>query len=55
MKEKILITGATGFVGKHLVPALVSNGYQVLEVTRDILKSKKLFEESKRTCVSIRR
>lgn len=46
MKFKILITGSTGFVGKHLVPKLVSEGFEILEITRDISKSKKLFNDS---------
>lgn len=43
MKEKILITGSTGFVGRHLVPELLNKGYQILEITRNIEKSSKLF------------
>lgn len=43
MKEKILITGSTGFVGRHLVPELLNEGYQILEITRNIEKSSKLF------------
>jgi nucleoside-diphosphate-sugar epimerase len=46
MKQKILITGATGFVGKHLVPQLLKEGYQILEITRDIIKSEKLFKDA---------
>lgn len=30
MNKKILVTGATGFIGKHIVPALASRGYEVL-------------------------
>ena len=29
MPEKILVTGAEGFIGSHLVEALVSSGYDV--------------------------
>lgn len=46
MKIKILITGSTGFVGKKLVRKLIQEGYNILEVTRDINKSKEIFGES---------
>jgi nucleoside-diphosphate-sugar epimerase len=40
---KILITGSTGFVGRNLVPKLIDHGYEILELTRNIDKSKQLF------------
>lgn len=33
---KILLTGATGYIGKRLLPALVENGHQVVCCVRDI-------------------
>lgn len=43
MNNKILITGSTGFVGKNLVPKLINEGYEILEITREISKSIDLF------------
>lgn len=43
---KILITGSTGFVGRHLVPELIQSGNQVLEITRDVEKSNLLFGDT---------
>ena len=40
---KIMITGSTGFVGKHLVSRLILNGNDVLEITRSLTKSLELF------------
>jgi nucleoside-diphosphate-sugar epimerase len=40
---KIMITGSTGFVGKHLVSRLILNGHDVLEITRSLTKSLELF------------
>ena len=40
---KIIITGSTGFVGRNLVPKLIAQGHEVLEITRKIDKSNKLF------------
>ena len=40
---RILITGSTGFFGKYLIPKLLVNGHRVLEITRNIQKSKQLF------------
>jgi UDP-glucose 4-epimerase len=33
-RRRLLITGATGFVGQHLVPALVERGHRVVAVVR---------------------
>lgn len=32
---KIAITGATGFIGRHLLPTLIKNGHEVIAVVRD--------------------
>lgn len=37
--RRVLVTGATGFVGKALVPALVAAGYDVRATTRDVARA----------------
>ncbi len=32
---RVLVTGATGFVGRHLVPALTTRGHEVVALVRD--------------------
>lgn len=46
MQKKVLITGSTGFIGRHLVPKLIGNNFQILEITRSIEKSTQLFGDS---------
>lgn len=35
-KEKVFVTGATGFIGSHLIPKLVERGYRVYAIKRHI-------------------
>jgi uncharacterized protein YbjT (DUF2867 family) len=32
---KILVTGATGFVGRNLLPLLKDNGHEIIALTRN--------------------
>ena len=34
MKKRVVVTGATGFVGSHLVNALLEKGYEVFVIIR---------------------
>jgi nucleoside-diphosphate-sugar epimerase len=40
---RILITGGTGLVGRNLIPILIQQSFQILELTRDVEKSFSLF------------
>ncbi len=42
---KILVTGSTGYVGRHMIPQLLSQGHQILELTRNLNKSLSEFGE----------
>jgi uncharacterized protein (TIGR01777 family) len=48
---KIIVTGATGFVGRNLVPALLNQQHQITVIGRSISKSKNVFKETV-TCLS---
>lgn len=39
--NQVIVTGASGFVGRHLVPLLLANKYHVIALGRDVLKAKK--------------
>jgi nucleoside-diphosphate-sugar epimerase len=38
-KNKIIVTGATGFVGQHLIPQLLKHHFEVLAIARDKKKA----------------
>ncbi|MHC5185049.1 MAG: NAD(P)H-binding protein [Planctomycetota bacterium] len=37
-KRKILVTGATGYIGSHFVPRLLDEGYDVRVMVRQVKK-----------------
>lgn len=43
-KRTVLVTGATGFVGQHLVPALLHDGHTVIALSRRPQAAARLFE-----------
>ncbi len=46
MPNKILVTGATGFVGKRLVRRLLDDGHTVTILTRDVSRAKSFFGDA---------
>ncbi|PTW45709.1 NAD-dependent epimerase/dehydratase family protein [Rhodovulum kholense] len=40
--KKVIITGASGAIGQNLVPIMLSNGYEVQAVTRDLENARNL-------------
>jgi uncharacterized protein (TIGR01777 family) len=49
----VLVTGATGFVGQHLVRALLQDGHQVIALTRDVARAAGLLGAQVRTIASM--
>jgi uncharacterized protein (TIGR01777 family) len=43
---KIVVCGATGFVGRNLIPALLKDQHQIVVVGRDTNKSKNIFKNT---------
>lgn len=39
-KGQVIVTGATGFVGQHLIPILLRKGYEIVAVARDENKAR---------------
>ena len=42
---RVFVTGATGFIGKHLVPALLAGGHEVSVVSRSAGRAKSILGE----------
>jgi uncharacterized protein YbjT (DUF2867 family) len=40
-RPRVLVTGATGFVGSHLHPVLMQQGYDVVGGTRDVARARR--------------
>src|SRR5687768_10905854 len=41
MKKKILVTGATGFIGNHVINKLINTGYQVIATSTSEEKARR--------------
>lgn len=54
---RVLVTGATGFVGRHVVPLLLQRGHEVIAVARDETRARGLpwFDQVRFVACDIRR
>jgi uncharacterized protein len=52
-KRTVLVTGATGFVGQHLVRALLQDGHAVIALTRQPEEATRMFEGKVRCIASM--
>jgi uncharacterized protein (TIGR01777 family) len=43
---KIIVCGATGFVGRNLIPALLNEQYEITAIGRDTHKTQQIFKET---------
>ena len=41
MTTQVIVTGATGFIGQHLIPLLLDSNFEVIAICRDEAKAKK--------------
>tara|TARA_Y100001933_G_scaffold221622_1_gene231578 strand:- start:584 stop:1411 length:828 start_codon:yes stop_codon:yes gene_type:complete len=40
--KKVIVSGATGFIGQHLIPILLKDGYEVLAISRNRKRAESL-------------